>query len=159
MASHQSQSSVSRTSMSTIASNPAAQQSQESMHSLAKPSMDAQRDPATPPNAADLKPRPSVSSQRASCELTRSVESVQEAAAAEASPTASQTNIPSLDDGVEAAINLPPPPSEITDDFGTSTRAMKQSIDTSHPASRASALGESEAAPPTPPPRLSLIHI
>jgi len=156
MASHQSQASVSRTSTGTIASNPAARQSQESMHSLAKPSMEAQRDPATPPNAADLKPRPSVSSRRASSELTRSVDFVQEAAAAEASPTASQTNIPSLDGGPEAAINLPPPPSEIADDFGTSARVMRQSTDASRSASfnpRASALGESEAAPQTPPPR------
>lgn len=135
-------------------SSPSARQSQESVRSPAKPSRERQSSVGTTASN-ELKPRPSVSSSRLSRELDRANESVP--GTAEASPTASQTLVPGLDGGLEAAITLPPPPSEITDDFGSSRPAGRKSTDTFRSSkldqqmSASGDLTDSGTAPPAPP--------
>lgn len=129
----------------------AARQSQESIRSVPKQSLERQGSPAMT-SSGELKPRPSVSSQRPSSELARSAESLAETAAS--SPTTSQTQIPSLDGGLQADFTLPPPPSEIPDDFGSPAKASRKSIDTFRSSKlehQASVSAESEAVPTMPP--------
>ncbi|TKA68568.1 hypothetical protein B0A55_08895 [Friedmanniomyces simplex] len=126
----------------------AARQSQESVRSVPKANFERHT------GSSELRPRPSVSSSHLSSELARSTESLAEES--ENSPSVSQTQqqqqqVPSLDGGLEAAINLPPPPSETTDDFGLPRHAAKKSLD----ATRLSILEQArnpvdDAIPATP---------
>ncbi|KAK5117153.1 hypothetical protein LTR85_008921 [Meristemomyces frigidus] len=131
-----------------------ARESQESVRSPRKSSV-GRRGSVGTTASSELKPRPSVSSSRLSRELDRSVESVPGTAAT--SPTASQTQISGLDGGLEAAITLPPPPSEITDDFGSPRQASRKSTDTFRSSkldqqmSTSGNPADSDTAPPTPP--------
>ncbi|KAK5135714.1 hypothetical protein LTR08_004700 [Meristemomyces frigidus] len=131
-----------------------ARQSEDSSRSPAKPRFDRQSSMATT-TSHDIRPRPSFTSSRLSREFDRSLESVP--GSAEASPAASQTHIASLDGGLEAAITLPPPPSEIPDDFGSPSHLGRKSTDTSrslkmdHQMSGSGSLADAEVAPPTPP--------
>ncbi|KAK1808305.1 hypothetical protein LTR12_017340 [Friedmanniomyces endolithicus] len=108
----------------------AARQSMESVRSVPQASYERQT------GSTELRPRPSVSSPRLSNDLARSTDSF--TAQSEGSPDSPQTQpqpVSGLDSGLEAAISLPPPPSEITDDFGLPRHAAKRSSDTSRPSS------------------------
>lgn len=143
----------------------AAKQSQESIRSVSHPKADRQGSLSTMASV-DLKPRPSVSSSRLSSDIARAVESISEGspssknsilrseAASEenpASPAASHINIPSLDRGSEAALNLPPPPSEMPDDFETPQSPARKSTDTSRSITSDRQLSNSSEPPPIPP--------
>ncbi|KAI7189111.1 hypothetical protein KC316_g6387 [Hortaea werneckii] len=112
---------------------PSARQSQESVRSLPKQALERKASVATTASgSADLRRRPSVSSSRLSKELDRSVESVLDSAEPEPATPVGQTDNISLEKGPEAAYNLPPPPSEISDDFGSPGKASlpRKSTDT-----------------------------
>ncbi|TKA48793.1 hypothetical protein B0A55_13767, partial [Friedmanniomyces simplex] len=128
----------------------AARQSQESVRSVPKANFERYT------GSSELRPRPSVSSSRLSSELARSTESLAEES--ENSPSVSQTQqqqqqVPSLEGGLEAAINLPPPPSEITDDFGLPGHAAKKSLDATRPSSLEQAIIPADDATPATPAR------
>jgi len=129
-------------------SSPAARQSQESIRSMAKQSRDRQGSVATTASA-ELRPRPSVSSSRLSRELDRAAESLP--STADASPSTSQTQIAGLDAGLEAAVSLPPPPSEMPDDFRSPMQASRTSADMFQSTNVDQPDVGTEAAPPMPP--------
>ncbi|KAK4548792.1 hypothetical protein LTR36_008565 [Oleoguttula mirabilis] len=135
-------------------SSSSARQSQESVRSPAKPTRERQGSVATTASS-EFRPRPSLSSSRLSREFDTAVESVP--GTAEASPTASQTQIAGLDIGLETVITLPPPPSEIADDFGSVGRGSRKSTDTFRSSkldqqmSASGYMDDLEAAPSTPP--------
>ncbi|KAI6818829.1 hypothetical protein KC340_g14063 [Hortaea werneckii] len=112
---------------------PSARQSQESVRSLPKQALERKASVATTASgSADLRPRPSVSSSRLSKELDRSVESVLDSAEPEPATPVGQTDRTSLEKAREEAYSLPPPPSEISDDFGSPGKASlpRKSTDT-----------------------------
>ncbi|KAI7086661.1 hypothetical protein KC356_g4873 [Hortaea werneckii] len=114
---------------------PSARQSQESVRSLPKQALERKASVATTASgSAELRPRPSVSSSRLSKELDRSVESVLDRAEPEPEPATpvGQADSTTLEKAPEAAYNLPPPPSEISDDFGSPGKASlpRKSTDT-----------------------------
>ncbi|KAK4978964.1 hypothetical protein LTR42_001464 [Elasticomyces elasticus] len=125
----------------------AARASQESIRSVPKGGSGLERQGG---GSVDLRPRPSVSSSRLSTEWTRSTEALDEQPGS--SPIASQSLIPSLDAEMEPTIDLPPPPSEITDDFGSPRYASKKSIDSTRLSSLEQGTQQDhDTAPPTPP--------
>jgi hypothetical protein len=144
--------------------NGAARQSQESVRSV--PPTQERKSSVQMTGSTELRPRPgSISSpMRPSSDLTSSTPSV-----AEASPTSSQkalpprpeadaapssppapVTIPSLDGGLEAAVSLPPPPSEIPDDF-EAPQSPKKSTDTYRSSNLDQVITSSSEPPPTPP--------
>ncbi|KAK5716900.1 hypothetical protein LTR17_016272 [Elasticomyces elasticus] len=125
----------------------AARASQESIRSVPKGGSSLERQGG---GSVDLRPRPSVSSSRLSTEWTRSTESLDEQPGS--SPIAPQSQPSSLDAEMEPTIDLPPPPSEITDDFGSPRYASKKSIDSTRPSSLEQGTRQDhDTAPPTPP--------
>ncbi|KAK0253179.1 hypothetical protein B0A54_04058 [Friedmanniomyces endolithicus] len=120
----------------------AGRQSMESVRSVPRANLERHN------GSTELRPRPSVSSSRLSNDLARSTDSLP--AQSEGSPDFPQP-VSGLDSGLEAAISLPPPPSEMTDDFGLPKHAAKRSSDTSRPSSleQARALAD-HVAPVTP---------
>ncbi|KAI6902088.1 hypothetical protein KC318_g7679 [Hortaea werneckii] len=137
---------------------PSARQSQESVRSLPKQALERKASVATTASgSADLRPRPSVSSSRLSKELDRSVESVLDSAEPEPVKPVGQTDSTSLEKGPEAAYNLPPPPSEISDDFGSPGKASlpRKSTDTFRSTGldhEVTAKSDTQAPPQTPAP-------
>ncbi|KAI7350079.1 hypothetical protein KC320_g5667 [Hortaea werneckii] len=112
---------------------PSARQSQESVRSLPKQALERKASVATTASgSADLRLRPSVSSSRLSKELDRSVESVLDSAEPEPATPVGQTDSTTLEKAPEAVYNLPPPPSEVSDDFGSPGKASlpRKSTDT-----------------------------
>lgn len=137
--------------------NGSSRPSQDSLRSMPKPSFDQQRSSNTAANT-ETRPRPSALQQRPDSELIQSTNSA--ANDEELSPTASQTNIPMLDGGLEAAISLPPPPSEMPDDFGLSGKqANRKSTETFCSSTtydtRATTLPDDDDEPPPTPPHPS----
>lgn len=74
----------------------------------------------------------------------------------ETSPSSSIAQLPSRDLSLEATMNLPPPPSEISDDYASPTSPSKRSIDTFHPTLAEASMGamlDADDDPPPMPPR------
>ncbi|KXL47761.1 MAG: hypothetical protein FE78DRAFT_69070, partial [Acidomyces sp. 'richmondensis'] len=65
----------------------------------------------------------------------------------------SQAHIPYLDGEFEAALSLPPPPSEMPDDFDTPPSPTRKSTETSRSTASNNQMSNSAETPPTPPPR------
>ncbi|KAK0968119.1 hypothetical protein LTR91_016867 [Friedmanniomyces endolithicus] len=108
----------------------AARQSMESVRSVQQANLERHA------GSTELRPRPSVSSSRLSNDLARSTESLPaQSDGSQDLPRPQPQPVSGLDSGLEAAISLPPPPSEITDDFGLPKHAAKRSSDTSRPSS------------------------
>ncbi|TKA30313.1 hypothetical protein B0A50_02540 [Salinomyces thailandicus] len=109
-------------------STSSARESQESLRSLPRQALDGKASHAN--TSGELKPRPSISSSRLSRELDRSTESAP--STAEPSPKVTQPQVGSVDGAFDAAVDLPPRPSEMSDDFGwTSTaKATRKSTET-----------------------------
>nr|POE93382.1 hypothetical protein CFP56_19394 [Quercus suber] len=99
-----------------------ARQSHESVH-LSPQSPLEQKSGLARLASADALSRPSVSSQRPSVDLTRSIESVDKSI-----PPSSQ-QVVSPAEASHPPMNLPPPPSEISDDFGSPTQIGRKSLD------------------------------
>ncbi|EMC95948.1 hypothetical protein BAUCODRAFT_71035 [Baudoinia panamericana UAMH 10762] len=94
-------------------------------------------------------PRPSVtSSARMSGE---NIARDDDTTASTNSTALSATHVPSLEGAVEAPVDLPPPPSEIPDDFGQPKHVGKKSTDLHHSANHGQSLLGDDEPPPTPP--------
>ncbi|KAK0845760.1 hypothetical protein LTS02_015174 [Friedmanniomyces endolithicus] len=128
----------------------AARQSMESIRSVPQASLERHT------GSTELRPRPSVSSSRLSNDLARSTESLPaQSDGSQDLPQAQPQPVSGLDSGLEAAISLPPPPSEITDDFGLPRHAAKRSSETSRPSSLEQARAPADHAAPLTPVRPS----
>ena len=135
---------------SYLGSASAARQSQDSLRAPARPALDRLASSDSTTNA-DVRPRPSVSSQRASFDAYRNESNV----ATGPSPTSSQLPLSSPKEE-DQNIYLPPPPSEMPEDYNSSTKPSRTSIDpfrSSDLNQRSSESIESEQAPPPQPPR------
>lgn len=162
---HKSQASVSIEN-STGSLN-AAKQSQDSLCSASHPKVGRQGSLSTTASG-DLKPRPSTSSSRLSTDIARPANSTTEGSASpkksigRSEPESdentvlaatSQAHIPYLDGEFEAALSLPPPPSEMPDDFDTPPSPTRKSTETSRSTASNNQMSNSAETPPTPPPR------
>ncbi|KAK1809659.1 hypothetical protein LTR12_015984 [Friedmanniomyces endolithicus] len=128
----------------------AARQSMESIRSVPQASLERHT------GSTELRPRPSVSASRLSNDLARSTESLPaQSDGSQDLPQAQPQPVSGLDSGLEAAISLPPPPSEITDDFGLPRHAAKRSSETSRPSSLEQARAPADHAAPLTPVRPS----
>ncbi|WPH00169.1 Hypothetical protein R9X50_00299200 [Acrodontium crateriforme] len=116
------------------------------------PPVDERRTSVTTSGSTELKPGPTsgVSSQRVSSEVPRAVEQV-------ATPETPQPPLPerpmSPEEAFEQPLNLPPPPSEISDDFGSPGQSSRKSVETysSSMAEQLAMAGDEHYVPPTPP--------
>ncbi|KAF2769523.1 hypothetical protein EJ03DRAFT_312240 [Teratosphaeria nubilosa] len=137
-----------------------ARQSQDSLRSVQQ--YNGERKSSLPTTASgEIRTRTDgLSSGRPSSDFSRSIDpninthrplptSAQESS--QTSPTRSDMpTIPSLDGGLEAAFNLPPPPSEISDDFAIPSSPSRKSTDTFR-STNLDLVVSSGTAPATPP--------
>lgn len=110
-------------SYSGSTNSPSARQSEEGVRQLPQDALERKASIATM-SSSDLKPRPSVPSQRPSVDLARLEESTDNGLIP--SPQGKAKSL----QPVQQPINLPPPPSEISDDFGSPTQRGRKSTDT-----------------------------
>lgn len=123
--------------------------SQESVQSVHRPALDQKTSAATTASS-DPKPTPSVSSQRVSGERSRPGS----AAGTKTPPTAPSQMESSPLTKVEDSFDLPPPPSDIPDDYGSPTHRSQVSRTSTNIDSRISLERQAKQfQPPPQPPR------
>lgn len=117
------------------------------------PPVDERRASVATTGSSDLKPRPtsSLSSQRVSSEIPRAAEQVSTTPEKPEPPLPERPMSP--EEAFEQPLNLPPPPSEISDDFGSPGQSSRKSVETytSSMAEQLAMAGDEHYVPPTPP--------
>lgn len=135
---------------SYISTSSAGRASQDSVRAIPQPVQEQRRGSAFSTASSDMRPRPSESPSRPLSITSQNGH----LPAVEASPSTSVASLAPKDLSLDETIHLPPPPSEMPEDYSSPTSPGKDNIDTFRSTNLNQRLSQTmtrEEQPPTPP--------